>query len=87
MRSTLEHWTDQSSKTSDQIYPIGLFQFCAYSFPQEAKLRELLDVGTLEGKMENRTLTVVSGSDMVNITYLNFVAFHEEVAKVTLLQQ
>lgn len=51
-------------------------------FLQEAKLRELLDVGTLEGKLEDRTLTVVSGADMVNITYLNFTAFSEEVAKV-----
>uniref|UniRef100_A0A8C1RG81 1-phosphatidylinositol 4,5-bisphosphate phosphodiesterase n=1 Tax=Cyprinus carpio TaxID=7962 RepID=A0A8C1RG81_CYPCA len=48
---------------------------------QEAKLRELLDVGTLEGKLEDRTLTVVSGADMINITYLNFTAFSEEVAK------
>ncbi|KAG9344676.1 hypothetical protein JZ751_010362, partial [Albula glossodonta] len=48
----------------------------------EAKLRELLDVGNLVGKIENRLLTVVSGQDMVNITYLNFMAFQEEVAKV-----
>uniref|UniRef100_A0A672QRN2 Phosphoinositide phospholipase C n=1 Tax=Sinocyclocheilus grahami TaxID=75366 RepID=A0A672QRN2_SINGR len=47
----------------------------------EAKQRELLDVGTLEGRLENRTLTVVSGADMVNITCLNFTAFNEEVAK------
>ncbi|XP_054617428.1 1-phosphatidylinositol 4,5-bisphosphate phosphodiesterase beta-1 isoform X3 [Dunckerocampus dactyliophorus] len=47
----------------------------------EAKLRELLDVSTLAGKMENRMLTVVSGTDMVNITYLNFMAFQEETAK------
>lgn len=32
--------------------------------------------------MENRMLTVVSGTDMVNITYLNFMAFQEEIAKV-----
>lgn len=50
---------------------------------QEAKLRELLDVSTLAGKMENRMLTVVSGPDMVNITYLNFMAFQEETAKVS----
>ncbi|XP_056100882.1 1-phosphatidylinositol 4,5-bisphosphate phosphodiesterase beta-1-like, partial [Rhinichthys klamathensis goyatoka] len=31
--------------------------------------------------MEDRTLTVVSGQDMVTISYYNFVAFHEEVAK------
>uniref|UniRef100_A0A8C7SI37 1-phosphatidylinositol 4,5-bisphosphate phosphodiesterase n=1 Tax=Oncorhynchus mykiss TaxID=8022 RepID=A0A8C7SI37_ONCMY len=44
-------------------------------------LRELLDVSTLVGKMENRMLTVVSGPDTVNITYLNFMAFQEEIAK------
>uniref|UniRef100_A0A3P9PQ36 Phosphoinositide phospholipase C n=1 Tax=Poecilia reticulata TaxID=8081 RepID=A0A3P9PQ36_POERE len=32
-------------------------------------------------KLENRMLTVVSGTDMVNITYLNFMAFQEEIAK------
>uniref|UniRef100_A0A669CGJ2 Phosphoinositide phospholipase C n=1 Tax=Oreochromis niloticus TaxID=8128 RepID=A0A669CGJ2_ORENI len=29
-----------------------------------------------------KMLTVVSGTDMVNITYLNFMAFQEEIAKV-----
>lgn len=54
---------------------------------QEAKLRELLDVSTLAGKMENRMLTVVSGPDMVNITYLNFMAFQEETAKVNIMHK
>nr|XP_057913827.1 1-phosphatidylinositol 4,5-bisphosphate phosphodiesterase beta-1 isoform X2 [Doryrhamphus excisus] len=31
--------------------------------------------------MENRMLTVVSGTDMVNITYLNFMASQEDIAK------
>lgn len=34
------------------------------------------------GRIENKMLTVVTGPDMVNITYLNFMAFQEEVAKV-----
>ena len=54
---------------------------------QDAKLRELLDVSTLAGKMENRMLTVVSGPDMVNITYLNFMAFQEDTAKVNISHQ
>uniref|UniRef100_A0A8C8IIW5 Phosphoinositide phospholipase C n=1 Tax=Oncorhynchus tshawytscha TaxID=74940 RepID=A0A8C8IIW5_ONCTS len=41
---------------------------------REAKLRELLDVGNLVGRIENRLLTVVTGPDMVNVTYLNFMA-------------
>uniref|UniRef100_UPI003AAF53CE 1-phosphatidylinositol 4,5-bisphosphate phosphodiesterase beta-1 n=1 Tax=Centroberyx gerrardi TaxID=166262 RepID=UPI003AAF53CE len=50
----------------------------------DAKLREQLDASTQVGKTEkseNRMLTVVSGPDMVNITYLNFMAFQEETAK------
>lgn len=49
---------------------------------QEVKLREILDVGNMDGKLENRMLTVVFGTDGVNITFLNFIAFSEEVAKV-----
>lgn len=52
------------------------------SLSQEAKLRELLDVGNLVGRIENRMLTVVTGPDMVNIQYLNFMAFQEDVARV-----
>ncbi len=54
--------------------------------PQEAKLRELLDVGNLVGRIENRMLTVVTGPDMVNIQYLNFMAFQEDVAKVRVIR-
>lgn len=60
------------------------FFFLSLFVSQEAKLRELLDVSTLVGKMENRMLTVVTGPDMVNITYLNFMAFQEEIAKVNI---
>uniref|UniRef100_A0A674DE19 Phosphoinositide phospholipase C n=1 Tax=Salmo trutta TaxID=8032 RepID=A0A674DE19_SALTR len=49
---------------------------------KEAKLRELLDVGNLVGRIENRLLTIVTGPDMVNITYLNFMALQEEEATV-----
>uniref|UniRef100_A0A671TXR6 Phosphoinositide phospholipase C n=1 Tax=Sparus aurata TaxID=8175 RepID=A0A671TXR6_SPAAU len=65
------YWTDQNKVN---FFSLSLSR-------QEAKLRELLDVSTLAGKMENRMLTVVSGPDMVNITYLNFMAFQEETAK------
>lgn len=62
-------------------WPLHVCVFCCFII-KEAKLRELLDVSTLVGKLENRMLTVVSGPDMVNITYLNFMAFQEETAKV-----
>lgn len=34
------------------------------------------------GRLEHRMITVVYGADLVNISYLNLVAFQEEVAKV-----
>ncbi|XP_074541137.1 1-phosphatidylinositol 4,5-bisphosphate phosphodiesterase beta-1 isoform X1 [Halichoeres trimaculatus] len=77
------YWTDQNKDTDllDIAYIKDARNGKCTKTPKEAKLRELLDVSTLAGKMENRMLTVVSGTDMVNITYLNFMAFTEETAK------
>uniref|UniRef100_A0A4W6DU12 1-phosphatidylinositol 4,5-bisphosphate phosphodiesterase n=1 Tax=Lates calcarifer TaxID=8187 RepID=A0A4W6DU12_LATCA len=77
------YWTDQNKDTDllDIAYIKDARNGKSTKTPKEAKLRELLDVSTLAGKMENRMLTVVSGPDMVNITYLNFMAFQEETAK------
>uniref|UniRef100_A0A3Q0QRD6 Phosphoinositide phospholipase C n=1 Tax=Amphilophus citrinellus TaxID=61819 RepID=A0A3Q0QRD6_AMPCI len=46
------------------------------------KLRELLDVGNLVGRLENRMVTVVTASDLVNVNQLNFIASQEDEAKV-----
>ncbi|XP_021174264.2 1-phosphatidylinositol 4,5-bisphosphate phosphodiesterase beta-1 isoform X1 [Fundulus heteroclitus] len=77
------YWTDQNKDTDllDIAYIKDARNGKCTKTPKDAKLRELLDVSTLVGKMENRMLTVVSGTDMVNITYLNFMAFQEEIAK------
>uniref|UniRef100_A0A8C7X770 1-phosphatidylinositol 4,5-bisphosphate phosphodiesterase n=1 Tax=Oryzias sinensis TaxID=183150 RepID=A0A8C7X770_9TELE len=77
------YWTDQNKDTD--LLDVAFIKdarngkFC--KTPKDAKLREVLDISTLVGKLENRMLTVVSGTDMVNITYLNFMAFQEEIAK------
>ncbi|XP_035277609.1 1-phosphatidylinositol 4,5-bisphosphate phosphodiesterase beta-1 isoform X1 [Anguilla anguilla] len=77
------YWTDQNKETEflDITYIKDARAGKSTKTPKEAKLRELLDVGNMVGRIENRLLTVVSGPDMVNITYLNFMAFQEEVAK------
>ncbi|KAL0967716.1 hypothetical protein UPYG_G00255960 [Umbra pygmaea] len=77
------YWTDQNKDTDllDIAYIKDARNGKCTKTPKDTKLRELLDVSTLAGKMENRMLTVVSGPDMVNITYLNFMAFQEEIAK------
>ncbi|TSK58033.1 1-phosphatidylinositol 4,5-bisphosphate phosphodiesterase beta-1 [Bagarius yarrelli] len=49
--------------------------------PKDPKVREQLAVAGVMGKVENRLLTVVTSTDMVNITFLNFMAFQDEVAK------
>ncbi|XP_014886255.1 1-phosphatidylinositol 4,5-bisphosphate phosphodiesterase beta-1 [Poecilia latipinna] len=77
------YWIDQNKDTDllDITYIKDARNGKCTKTPKDAKLRELLDVSTLPGKLENRMLTVVSGTDMVNITYLNFMAFQEEIAK------
>uniref|UniRef100_A0A8C7SX14 1-phosphatidylinositol 4,5-bisphosphate phosphodiesterase n=1 Tax=Oncorhynchus mykiss TaxID=8022 RepID=A0A8C7SX14_ONCMY len=70
------HWTDQNKETEflDITHIKDARTGKSTKTPKEAKLRELLDVGNLVGRIENRLLTVVTGPDMVNITYLNFMA-------------
>uniref|UniRef100_A0A8C7SUG5 1-phosphatidylinositol 4,5-bisphosphate phosphodiesterase n=1 Tax=Oncorhynchus mykiss TaxID=8022 RepID=A0A8C7SUG5_ONCMY len=76
------HWTDQNKETEflDITHIKDARTGKSTKTPKEAKLRELLDVGNLVGRIENRLLTVVTGPDMVNITYLNFMALQEEEA-------
>ncbi|XP_053469574.1 1-phosphatidylinositol 4,5-bisphosphate phosphodiesterase beta-1 isoform X1 [Ictalurus furcatus] len=77
------YWTDQNKETDllDIAY-IKDARTGKYSrTPKDAKVREQLGVAGVVGKIENRMLTVVSGPDMVNITYLNFMAFQDELAK------
>ncbi|XP_062864063.1 1-phosphatidylinositol 4,5-bisphosphate phosphodiesterase beta-1-like [Trichomycterus rosablanca] len=77
------YWTDQNKETD--LLEITHIKDArtgkCTKTPKVPKLRELLDVGNLVGRIENKMLTVVTGPDMVNITYLNFMAFQEEVAK------
>ncbi|XP_063079502.1 1-phosphatidylinositol 4,5-bisphosphate phosphodiesterase beta-1-like [Engraulis encrasicolus] len=77
------YWIDQNKETDvlDMSFIKDTRTGKYAKLPKDAKVRELLDVGTAVGKLENRSLTVVSGPDMVNISFLNFVAFQEDIAK------
>uniref|UniRef100_A0A8C8DQ71 Phosphoinositide phospholipase C n=1 Tax=Oryzias sinensis TaxID=183150 RepID=A0A8C8DQ71_9TELE len=68
------YWTDQNKVESHTLL--------LFIILQEAKLRELLDVGNLVGRLENRMVTVVTASDLVNVNQLNFIASQEDEAKV-----
>lgn len=39
-------------------------------------------MGNLVGRLENRMVTVVTASDIVNVNQLNFIASQEDEAKV-----
>ncbi|KAM8810355.1 1-phosphatidylinositol 4,5-bisphosphate phosphodiesterase beta-1 isoform 2-T2 [Eudromia elegans] len=77
------YWTDQNKET--ELLDISLVKDARCGkharAPKDPKLRELLDVGNLGGRLENRMITVVYGPDLVNISYLNLVAFQEDIAK------
>ncbi|XP_044515425.1 1-phosphatidylinositol 4,5-bisphosphate phosphodiesterase beta-1 [Gracilinanus agilis] len=76
------YWTDQNKET--ELLDLSLVKDARCGkharAPKDPKLRELLDVGNI-GRLEQRMITVVYGPDLVNISYLNLVAFQEEVAK------
>uniref|UniRef100_A0A8C5GVZ6 Phosphoinositide phospholipase C n=1 Tax=Gouania willdenowi TaxID=441366 RepID=A0A8C5GVZ6_GOUWI len=49
---------------------------------QHMLFSKLLEVGNLVGRLENRMVTVVTASDLVNVNHLNFIASQEDEAKV-----
>ncbi|XP_012427796.2 1-phosphatidylinositol 4,5-bisphosphate phosphodiesterase beta-1 isoform X2 [Taeniopygia guttata] len=77
------YWTDQNKET--ELLDISLVKDARCGkharAPKDPKLRELLDAGNAGGRLENRMITVVYGPDLVNISYLNLVAFQDDIAK------
>ncbi|XP_020511009.1 1-phosphatidylinositol 4,5-bisphosphate phosphodiesterase beta-1 [Labrus bergylta] len=77
------YWTDQNKDT--ELLDLTLVKDVrtgrSTKAPKEAKLRELLDIGNLVGRLENRMVTVVTASDLVNVNQLNFIASQEDEAK------
>ncbi|XP_070696727.1 1-phosphatidylinositol 4,5-bisphosphate phosphodiesterase beta-1 [Pempheris klunzingeri] len=78
------YWIDQNKETEllDLTHVKDVRTGRSTKTPKEAKLRELLDVGNLVGRLENRMVTVVTASDLVNVNQLNFIASQEDEAKV-----
>ncbi|KAF6737429.1 1-phosphatidylinositol 4,5-bisphosphate phosphodiesterase beta-1 [Oryzias melastigma] len=78
------YWTDQNKDTEllDLTVVKDVRTGRSTKTAKEAKLRELLDVGNLVGRLENRMVTVVTASDLVNVNQLIFIASQEDEAKV-----
>ncbi|XP_069374916.1 1-phosphatidylinositol 4,5-bisphosphate phosphodiesterase beta-3 [Paralichthys olivaceus] len=49
--------------------------------PKDPKVREVLGLGR-GNHLEGRLVTIVHGNDLVNISFLNFQAIHEDTAKM-----
>uniref|UniRef100_A0A8C5GV40 1-phosphatidylinositol 4,5-bisphosphate phosphodiesterase n=1 Tax=Gouania willdenowi TaxID=441366 RepID=A0A8C5GV40_GOUWI len=77
-------WDEDLSTVSPVTLHVDPHGFYLYwtDHNKEAKLRELLEVGNLVGRLENRMVTVVTASDLVNVNHLNFIASQEDEAKV-----
>ncbi|XP_069464387.1 1-phosphatidylinositol 4,5-bisphosphate phosphodiesterase beta-1 isoform X3 [Ambystoma mexicanum] len=77
------YWTDQNKET--ELLDMSLVKDARCGkharTPKDPKVREQLEVGNFSGRLESRMVTVVYGPDMVNISYLNLLAFQEEIAK------
>ncbi|XP_061546334.1 LOW QUALITY PROTEIN: 1-phosphatidylinositol 4,5-bisphosphate phosphodiesterase beta-1-like [Phycodurus eques] len=78
------YWTDQNKETEllDLTHVKDVWTARSTKTAKEAKLRELLDVGNLVGRLENRMVTVVTASDIVNVNQIIFIASQEDEAKV-----
>ena len=50
---------------------------------QDQKLRDLTMMGSPDVPLEDKMITVVYGTDMVNVNYINFAATSKEVAAVS----
>lgn len=49
--------------------------------PKDPKLRQLVTMGS-QDTLEEKTVTIVSGPDFVNLNFLNFCCTKKETAKV-----
>ena len=56
--------------------------FCHWIF-QEGKLRDSCTIGPSDIPLEDKTVTICYGSDMVNVEFVNFVCASREVATVS----
>ena len=52
--------------------------------PRDSKLRDTISMGKVSDTLQEKTLTVVSGEDFVNLKYLNFTCCSRDTAKVTI---
>ncbi|XP_058149896.1 1-phosphatidylinositol 4,5-bisphosphate phosphodiesterase beta-2 isoform X2 [Dasypus novemcinctus] len=78
------YWTYQSKETEFlDITSIRDTRFGKFAkIPKSQKLREVFNMDFPDNNFLLKTLTVVSGPDMVDLTFHNFVSYKDDVVKV-----
>lgn len=68
-------------------YQSILYHFCLFFFnelllfSQEQRLRDSLRIGSDDDLLQDKTITIVHGSNMVDIVYVNFVSGSVNIAR------
>ncbi|XP_019500399.1 PREDICTED: LOW QUALITY PROTEIN: 1-phosphatidylinositol 4,5-bisphosphate phosphodiesterase beta-2 [Hipposideros armiger] len=70
-------WDDETTVAS----PVGAKRRESHALPQSQKLRDVFNMDFPDNNFLMKTLTVVSGPDMVDLTFHNFVSYKENVGK------
>lgn len=78
------YWTDQNKDTDClKISSIRDTRTGKYArIPREGKLRDSVTMGTADTPLEDKTLTIVYGSDLVNLVVVNFCCNCRETAQL-----
>ena len=78
------HQIESALTTSLGFYQSIWANFCSrfvLLFSQEQKLRDSLRIGSDDDLLQDKTITIVHGSNMVDIVYVNFVSGSVNIAR------
>ncbi|XP_071037657.1 1-phosphatidylinositol 4,5-bisphosphate phosphodiesterase classes I and II isoform X2 [Parasteatoda tepidariorum] len=77
------HWTDQNKETEFvEISCIRDVRTGRYArVPKEGKLRDSVTMGPQDIPLEDKTITVVHGFDLVNVNFINFCCIGRDIAQ------
>ncbi|KAH7646079.1 1-phosphatidylinositol 4 [Dermatophagoides farinae] len=78
------YWTDQNGET--ELLEISSIRDTrtgkyAKTPKNDGKLKESINIGPQEVTLEDKTLTVVYGTDFVNVNFINFCTYSKEIAQ------
>nr|XP_027200086.1 1-phosphatidylinositol 4,5-bisphosphate phosphodiesterase classes I and II-like [Dermatophagoides pteronyssinus] len=78
------YWTDQNGET--ELLEISSIRDTrtgkyAKTPKNDGKLKESINIGPQDIQLEDKTLTIVYGTDFVNVNFINFCTYSKEIAQ------